>query len=354
MSAKLGAVHRLNYIGSKYQLLDWLTESILTATGWESLAGKSLADLFAGTGIVSHYFRVLGARVVSNDAELYSAVITKAFTCSTYTSAVSAAITQLQGEISAGAHLTEAGFITRNYSPFNGCERKFFTVENARRIDYLRRRIEQLRLTLSEDEATFLLASLLLSADAVSNVPAVYGCYLKEFKDKAKQELVLKPIHIVTESAAGNSAYHSDVLSAELLAAVNVDAVYLDPPYNKRQYSKNYFPLNIIAMSSNAVAALPALKGVTGIPDNCFLSPFCKKEAVVGEAFEKLFSGLKAKWIFLSYSSESTVSKDAIVAMMEKHGQVTVVERDHKRFKSFEYNQTGGTKEYLFCLKKAG
>ena len=36
---------------------------------------------------------------------------------------------------------------------------------------------------------------------------------------------------------------------------------------------------------------------------------------------------------------------------MEKYGNVTVVERDYKRFKSFEYNNDKEIKEYLFCLK---
>lgn len=37
-------------------------------------------DLFAGTGVVSHHFRNLGCCIISNDAELYSSIITHAFT----------------------------------------------------------------------------------------------------------------------------------------------------------------------------------------------------------------------------------------------------------------------------------
>ena len=53
-------VHRLNYIGSKYQLLEWLLQNMKDKTGWESFDTKRFADLFAGTGIVSHTLRLQG------------------------------------------------------------------------------------------------------------------------------------------------------------------------------------------------------------------------------------------------------------------------------------------------------
>ena len=95
----------------------------------------------------------------------------------------------------------------------------------------------------------------------------------------------------------------------------------------------------------------PELKGKTGIPTDCFISPFCKKGKVVEAAFEKLFKNLKTNWIFLSYNSESLVSKSRMIELMEKCGDVSVLERDYKRFKSFKYNEDKDIKEYLFCLK---
>ena len=347
-------VQRLNYIGSKFQLLEWITTAIQEKTGWTDFSGKRIADLFAGTGIVSYHFRQRGSVVISNDAELYSSVITHAFTCSTYNPTVTALITQLNHEITEEKHHNPThapGTITERYSPYNTNLRMFFTVENAQRIDYLRGRLEELQPTVSVDDHKFLLASLLLSADAVSNVPAVYGCYLKNFKEKAKKTLTLTPIHTNTADATeGSTTYHSDVLADQLLQGVQADAVYLDPPYNERQYSKNYFPLNIIALPPSA--PVPMTRGVTGIPDGCFMSPFCKKGAPVTQAFEKLFQTLQTEWVFLSYNSESLIPKDTMMGLMEKYGTASVIERDYKRFKSFEYNEDKQIKEYLFCLKK--
>jgi adenine-specific DNA-methyltransferase len=57
--------------------------------------------------------------------------------------------------------------------------------------------------------------------------------------------------------------------------------------------------------------------------------------------------------VFLSYSSESIVSKEKIIEIMGKYGDVEVIQRDYKRFKSFEYNDDKEIVEYLFCLKKS-
>ena len=343
-------VHRLNYIGSKYQLLEWITTHIKTATGKSDFQNTNVADLFAGTGIVSHHFRTLGASVQSNDAELYSAIITHAFTCSTYTTLCETLINALNAELAQGKTLN--GFISEKYSPHGPCQRKFFTVENAQKIDYLRSRIETLKTSLSDDEYKFLLASLLLSADAVSNVPAVYGCFLHNFKSKATRPLILKPVHNnKVPPPQGSATFHADVLTLPTQLQ-KTDIVYLDPPYNGRQYSKNYFPLNMLALTPLEQALVPPLKGKTGIPDSCFISPFCKKGDTVTGAFETLFRDLKTDWIFLSYNSESTVKKQDMLDLMNKYGAAVVVECDYKRFKSFDYNKDVAIKEYLFILNK--
>jgi adenine-specific DNA-methyltransferase len=341
---------RLNYIGSKFQLLDWITEYMKERTGWTSFSGKTVADLFAGTGVVSYHFRREGAQVISNDAELYSSIITWAFTRSVYTDTCRNLLTSLQAELDDSKHTDTVGFVTTHYTPHNGNERKFFTVENGKRIDYIRARLEEIRPTISEDEYKFLLASLILRADAVSNVPAVYGCFLQNFKAKALKNMTLEPIHKLTVSPLeGSTVLHADVLTGDFPKA---DLVYLDPPYNNRQYSKNYFPLNIIAKTPSALESEAPLGGKTGIPADCFSSPFCKKESVVANAFDTLFRRLDTKWVFVSYNSESTLSKDTMIHIMQRYGTVSVIEREYKRFKSYEYNKDLDIKEYLFCLEK--
>lgn len=345
---------RLNYIGSKFKLLDWISTNIRDKTGWTSFEDKTIADLFAGTGIVSYHFRKHGACVISNDAELYSSVIVHAMTRSIYTEQCGAIIRELQSELNTNKHTNMVGFITTHYSPHNGNERMFFTIDNARRIDYLRTRLETYRTAVSNDEYMFILASLITSADAVSNVPAVYGCFLKNFKAKATKSLTLTPIHTtISPPNTLSNTYNNDILHTDFLRSLKPDVVYLDPPYNERQYSKNYFPLNIIAKTPEQLTTENPLKGKTGIPSDCFISPFCKK-GEVANSFDTLFRELNAEWIFLSYNSESLISKEKMLECMAKYGAASVIECDYKRFKSFEYNNDVDIKEYLFCLRSRG
>lgn len=337
-------VQRLNYIGSKYNLLEWIETTIKEVTGLESLRSVRVADIFAGTGIVSHYFRTIGSIVISNDTELYSSIITRALATSVYTDRCRDILAELNATTEG-----RVGYVTTHYSPHGDNERMFFTEENAKRIDFLRTRLEEIRPTITDSEYTFLLASLLVSADHVSNVPAVYGCYLKNFKERAVRPLELVPIHENTDAPAEASVtYNEDVLT---LALPQVDVAYLDPPYNERQYSKNYFPLNIIAKTPEELEREPELKGKTGIPQDCFLSPFCRKREVAN-AFDQLFQRIPARWIFLSYSSEGILPIETLRACMEKYGTVVVKEHSYKRFKSFEYNESAPIKEYLLCLTK--
>ena len=372
-------VQRLNYIGSKYQLLGWLTDFMKEKTGFTTFRNKTVADLFAGTGVVSHHFRLQGATVYTNDAELYSAVIAHAFTRSFYTERVKEVIAEINAALAATtatATTAPLGFVTRHYSPYDGNERMFFTIENAHRIDTARVMLETAAAAtataattattaLTHDDYQFILASIIISADAVSNVPAVYGCYLKNFKSKATKPFILTPIHTIPEplvsasvSVAASAAFHTDVIGdPEFLSSTlpPVDIAYLDPPYNERQYSKNYFPLNIIAKTPAELAATETttpLKGKTGIPADCFLSAFCRKGAASETAFDTLIRDLRAKWVFLSYSSESIVSKEKMIEILSRYGTVSVIEREYKRFKSFEYNEDKAVIEYLFCLEK--
>ena len=336
------SVQRLEYIGSKFKLIDWITEKIKDRT---EIKGKVFGDLFSGTGIVGHHFRKLGCVTIINDAELYSRVIGHAMTISVLTEKCKEFIKILNNELDQKLHEKETGFITSNYSPHGNCERMYFIEDNAKRIDYIRRRLAESEINFDENENMFLLASLLMAADKVSNVASVYGAYLKSFKTRSLVPLVLVPVHELTDTALdGSASTNKDVLDN---IETKMDIVYLDPPYNNRQYSKNYFPLNMIALKDGH----PSIKGKTGIPSGCFTSPFCRKNEVE-DAFSTLFSMLETEWIFLSYNSESLVSKDRMIELMSGFGEVTVEEKEYKRFKSASYNEDKGVKEYLFCLKK--
>ncbi len=342
----MSEIVRLNYIGSKHQLYEFIKTSILDFTKYHSFENKIIGDLFSGTGIISYYLRNDKATVISNDTELYSNIIVNAMNNCVYNEFIQEKIDYINNDVN---EIKKVGFITKNYAPYEDCNRMFYTVENAKMIDGIRFKIEEWKKAgnICENDYNFLLASLLVSADQYSNIPAVYGCYLKKFKEKALKSFVLKPIHKNMENANPKNKTLFVSNESESMKNEVFDIVYCDPPYNERQYSKNYFVLNMIALYENH----PIVKGVTGIPENSYISPFCQKKSVK-KAFEDMVQNINSKYLFISYSSEGLISKNDFVKMLEKYGKVEVYEKEYKRFKSFDYNTTGNLMEYIFALEK--
>ncbi len=342
----MSEIIRLNYIGSKHQLYEFIKSSILDFTKYESFENKVIGDLFSGTGIISYYLRKDNAIVISNDTELYSNIIVNAMNNCVYNEFIQEKIDFINNNIE---NIKKVGFITKNYAPYEECNRMFYSVENAKIIDGIRFQIEEWKN--NQNDYNFLLASLLVSADQYSNIPAVYGCYLKKFKEKALKDFVLKPIHKNVEKANTKNKTLFVSNDSEELKKEKFDIVYCDPPYNERQYSKNYFVLNMIAMYENH----PVVKGITGIPENSYISPYCQKKSVK-KAFESMVENINSKYIFISYSSEGLISKDDFVGILEKYGKVDVYEKEYKRFKSFDYTNkvgvSGNLMEYIFALNK--
>ena len=66
----------MNYIGSKYSLMDFLTEAITSVVG-ENAGNRIFADLFAGTGVVGSTFKQKGYNVIANDIQYYSYVLNR-------------------------------------------------------------------------------------------------------------------------------------------------------------------------------------------------------------------------------------------------------------------------------------
>lgn len=304
-----------------------------------------MADLFSGSASVTYDLRCKGASVMANDTEIFSYVLSDAAATGVYDEQVEGIIRDLNSRL---PYANKEGFITRNYSSVGG--RMVWTPENARKIDWVR---EQIEAYSQENCYHFLLASLLQSADKVANCPGVYTSYFKQWEKKALRDFVLEPVH-KNKDLPGlySKATNEDALEVEL--PNNLDAVYADPPYNKRQYSKHYFPLNVLALPPIGQAALPPLKGKTGIPDNCYKSIFSSSTSVGPRkgltSLLKRVKAAKVPWLFLSFSSQSTLSKKEIKELCREYGKVThIYKQQHKRYKV----RHGGGKltEYLFCVR---
>lgn len=224
----------MNYIGSKYSLIDFLKSSIsktLEINGETRTPNEMVfADLMAGTGVVSNSFKQDGYSIIANDIQYYSYIITKH-------------LIENDGNLNENrcARLIEElndlegveGFIYKNYC-FEGTEgqefrRMYFTEYNAKKCDAIRIAIEEKHNNnlITDNEYCFLLGSLINSIDKYANTASVYGAYLKQFKKSALKEMKLEPLPIIHGQVAGK-VYNEDI--SELIKQISGDILYLDPP----------------------------------------------------------------------------------------------------------------------------
>ena len=318
------SLKKLNYIGSKHSLLNFLNETIEQNIETKD---KTFVDVFSGTASVGFNFRQKNLKVISNDLEYYSYIIAYASIKSNYSDNLEKLIKKLNNE------KPIMGLLTKNFGNQN---RMYFTPENAQKIDAIRNKIENLNLSLND--YYFLLGSLLVSADQYANVPAIYGSFLKQYKSKALETFKLEPIHQIKDNNE-NEVFNKECLE---LVLDNADIIYLDPPYNERQYGKNYHVLNYIAKNEEL-----EIYGKTGLIKNTQLSDWCsrKKAPIILDNFLQKCIG---KTVFMSYNNEGIISHDKIKEIFEKYGKVKLVEKEYKRFKNFNYNKEGTTKEYIW------
>jgi adenine-specific DNA-methyltransferase len=343
----------MNYIGSKYSLIEFLITSIERTLSdnkeTKSPSEMVFADLFSGTGVVSGAFKSRGYSIIANDIQYYSYVITRHIVENGANLDEERCRTLLEE-----LNLVEGeeGFIYKNYT-YEGCEgqefrRMYFTAQNAKKCDGMRIALDKWLESkkINEAEYYFLLASLINSIDKYANTASVYGAYLKQFKKSALKELVVSPVPI-TKGTANYSVYNRDI--SELIKDVSGDILYLDPPYNARQYSSNYHMLETIARYDN-----PEIKGKTGLRANDDQkSVFCKK-GEVESAFSELIKNARFKYIFLSYNNEGLMSFDKIEKIMKKYGKYRVFIKEYRRFKADNDRdcKAENTVEYLHCLIK--
>lgn len=335
----------MNYIGSKYSLLDFLQETVSDVTGYKIGDSFVFADLFAGTGIVGATYKSNGCKVISNDIQYYSYVLNKHF--------IENVPPIESGDLLNRLNSMEGidGFIYKNYCIGSGSGRNYFSDQNGRKCDAIRTELERLYTHAEIDESTYFyfLASLINSIDKYANTASVYGAFLKHIKKSAQKEFRLELLPIYP--GLKGDAYNEDINC--LIKRISGDVLYLDPPYNARQYCANYHVLETISKYDD-----PVLSGKTGLREcSGQKSEFCSKKSVF-TAFDKLIADADFKYIFLSYNNEGLMSFEAISEIMSKYGTYSCYAKEYRRFKADKDENrniaAASTTEYLHCLIKRG
>ncbi|MDR3092045.1 MAG: DNA adenine methylase [Clostridiales bacterium] len=333
----------MNYIGSKYSLLGFLSESVRSVAG-SRLDGSVFADLFSGTGVVTGAFKELGCAVIANDFQHYAYALSRHYAENTppIPSGRLDWLNSLEGE---------DGFVYMNYCAGSQSGRNYFTDENGRKCDAIRNALSRLRSSgeIGEDEYYYYLSGLINSIDKVANTASVYGAYLKHLKASAAKPFKLELLPLA--KGERGKAYNEDINA--LIRRVSGDVLYLDPPYNARQYCSNYHVLETISRWDN-----PKLTGKTGLRDSSRLdqrSAFCSKRTAAA-AFDDVVANADFKYIFLSYNNEGLMSIDLIQEIMSNYGRYERFTKEHRRFRADKEDarnhKADSTTEYLHVLVK--
>ena len=355
---QLKDIPQFRLIGSKYRMLTNISEVIRE----EQISGRTLFDVFSGSASVGRYFKK-SYSIVSNDILYFSYTLQRALITLNRNPTFSSI--EMKSGSSDPNHMIyqvlnflnsldgEDGFITSHYTPFSididGIQRKYFSVENGKKIDSIREKIEEWRRTnqINEDEYFYLLASLLLAVQKVANISGTYGAYNKFWDPRSKKSLSLKFIKIIP-SDFEHMAYNKDIF--EIVNQIETDIAYIDPPYNTRQYITNYHLLETIARYDK-----PKIKGKTGIREYSGKekSIFCNKREA-NRYFLKLINNIKAQYILVSYNSDGIMSKEEISNIMENSDikNIKIYEFPIRPFKSNKGLSRKTIKEYIFVGRR--
>jgi adenine-specific DNA-methyltransferase len=324
--------------------------------------GSIVVDLMAGTGCVSLALRKSGYRVIASDLMTYSKhhlVTQLLFDVAPAFPALYKEINPCIGEPMYHAVLhylnnltpTE-GYFYREFSPegtpVNGTpSRKYFTSENAKRIDSIREKINFWAESglITDGEESLLKHTLIMAVNEVANISGTYGYFLSTFTRSAMNTLTLCPVYFETEGHIDHivvQGYAEDI--ARLITA---DLCYIDPPYMKRQYAANYHILETIARGD-----FPEAIGKSGLRDWWDQhSKFCTKTRI-RDSFQTVITSMKCPIFLISYSEDGLLSIDELVSFLGGLGQTSVRSVEYARFRSNNSSLEKTLVEYLITVSR--
>lgn len=315
-------INNRRYLGNKYKLLDFINKVVE-----ENCKGiNSVADIFAGTGVVAKNFYSKEKNVIVNDI-LYSNYLIYY----TWFDSEKVNIQKLKQYIDEfnKTEVQEENYMSIN---FGG---NYFSKKNAKKIGYIREHIENLfkKKFINFREKCILITSLLYAADKVANTCGHYDAFRKKLD--SFQELILYMPDIENNNLISkNQIYNRD--ANDLVKEIYADLVYIDTPYNSRQYGDAYHLLENIAQWEK-----PEVQGIAKkmVGRENIKSKYCTQKAP--EAFKDLISNINAKYILVSYNnmaqkgvgrSNAKISNEEIIEILNEKGNVKIFSIDYKAF----------------------
>ncbi len=347
------------YIGNKTKLLPVLMEIFAE----EAPSNGTVVDLMSGTGSVAVALRKQGYHVIASDMMTYSKhhLVTQLLLSSPPSFQKVIARFNLENTGPSGyetvlRHLNslpgKESYFYNEFSPdgtpSNGSpSRKYFTSQNAKKIDAIR---EQINAWIENDlitpeEESVLKHTLIMAVNDVANISGTYGYFLSKFNANSLEAIVLKPIQFVREGSTQNTVIQG--FAEDIASAITADVCYIDPPYMKRQYAANYHILETIARGD-----FPETIGKSGLRNWWDQhSKFCTKTKIRA-SFSKVITEMNCNKFIISYSEDGLLSLNELVELFSLFGDVTYRTIEYSRFRSNNSNLSKKINEYIIILTK--
>lgn len=341
----------MRYIGNKSKLIPFLQRGLERL----GILGTTACDPFAGTAAVARFLKQSGYTVVSGDVMSFSHALQWAYVVVDDRPRFEGLGGPLRsGDDALTAVLEslnriepERGFIYENYSPDGEAgaqhDRRYFTPENAGRIDAVRRQIRDWRNLLTDDEHYVLLTALLEAADRIANTTGVYAAHVKSWQPNALKPLKLRVPRLVLGTGLSCRAHRSD--ANDLLRTLEpFDLLYLDPPYNTRQYPGYYHIPEVIA--EGWYDHQPNLRGKTGLPDDLEKRSDWSRRRHCERVFERLVNAADCRHVLLSYNSEGIIPEEHIERVLRDRGNADSYRRLQQPYKRYRSDRDGRNRRY--------
>lgn len=334
----------MRYLGNKESILNEISD-LLESQGLLK-DGFTFFDAFCGSGSVADYFKSY-YDIIINDNLTWSVKYAKGRVCAPTCTFDKLGFNPFE-YLNANEN-TVQGFMYRNYAPTESA-RMYFTPENAGRIDYFRKQIEDWKNEnlLSEEEYCYLIACLIESVSDVSNTAGVYGAFLKKWDSRATKKIVFSKVDFCSARYKSIRTYNAKI--EDIIEKVECDILYLDPPYTQNQYGTQYHLLETLVLDDN-----PTISKVTGSRSTAPMRSDWSKEYKANILFDRILAKTKARYIVLSYNNDGFMSKEYIEAAMKRYGKPeTFVCKKiaYKKYQNWKSQNENKHFEYLFFVEK--
>lgn len=344
---KLKVPHIIKYMGSKRELLEYLSESFNEIYEGE----RVVCDLFAGTGVLSGSLGH-GVSMHSNDIQEYSAILSRTYlgdykwedypnliddvieSATSYVNRVRELYPELTFEYSTEMDLNEFNALEQQqqdliYFDFDKLEHNLFvknysgtywSFDQCLWIDALRVTAEEFR---GSEIYNIILSSLMFAMAYNAQSTGHYAQYRDANNVASMKDIIIyrnkeilpyfKKKMEELKTNLGENSFNHNVTSLDyrdcLEQLPEESLIYADPPYAFVHYSRFYHALETLVKYDYPEVAY---KG--RYRTDRHQSPFCKRTEVV-DAFTKLFEGVgkKNSKLILSYSNTGMISLDKIL-----------------------------------------